>query len=309
MSTNYFDNKTAFLEPKVTQYGSRMVMTNVTKPRKVKFINIDTRFSDEYGYNKNDFNKIDNYTINLPERLTEVNSITVSQIEIPMSFFNISLALGNNNFLLTNVTEKKRQVINIPDGNYTTETLVIVLNNIIFATKLVFSSNSNSEYISISNESEFIYNFDFAIDNLGYFDKNHFKSKLGWVMGFRNKIYVINPSVILKAESVFNSNTTRYLYLVIDEFSNTYPNSFSSIFADSVMNKNILARISINKNAFPYGTILFGNENNAVMKSDTRTYAGKIDMQRMNIQLVNELGRPMNLNGMDFSFLLRVEHE
>ena len=41
MSTQYFDNKTAFLEPTVTQYGSRMVMTNVTKPKKIKYINGD----------------------------------------------------------------------------------------------------------------------------------------------------------------------------------------------------------------------------------------------------------------------------
>jgi hypothetical protein len=75
------------------------------------------------------------------------------------------------------------------------------------------------------------------------------------------------------------------------------------------MDKSILARISINKTLSPYGTILFGNENNSVMKSDIRTYAGKIDIQRIDVQLVNEFGKPINLNGLDFSFLLKIEHE
>ena len=48
--SNYFDNKDNFLEPNVTQYGSHMVMTNVHKSSKTKYINIDTRFSDEYNY-------------------------------------------------------------------------------------------------------------------------------------------------------------------------------------------------------------------------------------------------------------------
>jgi hypothetical protein len=70
-----YDNKTAFLEPSVKQYGSSMVMTNVTKPRRTKFINIDTRFQN------NGSNKSHNHIINFPERLMEVNKISVSQIE------------------------------------------------------------------------------------------------------------------------------------------------------------------------------------------------------------------------------------
>lgn len=152
MSTNYFDNKTAFLEPVVTQYGSRMVMTNVTKPRKTKFFNIDTRFTNEYAYNKIDYNKIESYTVNLPERITEVNSIYISQIEIPMSFFNISSALGNSNFLLTNVTKKTSQIIQVKDGNYTAFDITTTLNKMI--TGLVFNSDSDNSYISITNNTQ-----------------------------------------------------------------------------------------------------------------------------------------------------------
>ena len=36
---------------------------------------------------------------------------------------------------------------------------------------------------------------------------------------------------------------------------------------------------------------------------------GIIDIKKMNIQLVNDIGRPMDLNGMDFSFCLEVTQE
>jgi hypothetical protein len=37
--TELFDNKELFLQPKTTQHGSHMVMTNVAKQQKTKYIN------------------------------------------------------------------------------------------------------------------------------------------------------------------------------------------------------------------------------------------------------------------------------
>lgn len=60
---------------------------------------------------------------------------------------------------------------------------------------------------------------------------------------------------------------------------------------------------------YPYKTLLTGNDSNGVLISDTRTYSGKTDIQRMNIELVNEWGKIINMNGSDFRFLLKIEHE
>jgi len=42
---------------------------------------------------------------------------------------------------------------------------------------------------------------------------------------------------------------------------------------------------------------------------DERIYAGKVDLQKLKVQLLNEAGIPLNLNGLDFSFCLEVLHE
>ena len=96
--SQYFDKSDLFLDPKVKQYGSHMVMSNVHKPTKTKYVNIDTKFSDEY----NNFS-VANYNITLPEHINDVKSLTVTNMELPMSFYNISSSLGNNSFQITNL--------------------------------------------------------------------------------------------------------------------------------------------------------------------------------------------------------------
>ena len=63
--SSYLDSKDLFLGPKTNQYGSHMVMTNVMKELKTKFVNVDTRFRDEYN-----FKVTSDYNITLPERFT-----------------------------------------------------------------------------------------------------------------------------------------------------------------------------------------------------------------------------------------------
>ena len=88
--SSYFDDKELFVGPKTSQYGSHMIMTDVQKPKQVKYVNV-TRFRDDY---KDSF-EVD-YTITLNERITDVKSIYVTYLELPISFYNIPDALGNN---------------------------------------------------------------------------------------------------------------------------------------------------------------------------------------------------------------------
>jgi hypothetical protein len=48
---------------------------------------------------------------------------------------------------------------------------------------------------------------------------------------------------------------------------------------------------------------------NGLLITDERTYSGKIDIQKLNIQLLNEFGKSISLNGIDFSLCLEIEHE
>lgn len=299
--SKYLDND-KFLEPQVNQYGRNMVMTNVTRETKRKYINIDTKFRDEYNYNSNA-----NYTISLPDRLTNVKSIMVCTAEIPITYYNISENLGNNFF--TAIVSGVSYNISIPDSQYTFASITTAINTAISALSLNLTygttSNNSASHSTFHSSDSFILHFD--MDATNSFDKYNFKSKLGWLLGFRKQSYTISNATIT-SECLIDLNGSRYLYLVIDEYTQNNTNSFTSPQAGFLMNKNILARITISP-AFQFGSILPANNFNGLLLTDKRSYNGIIDIKRLNIQLVNDIGIPMKLNGIDFSFCLEVEYE
>jgi hypothetical protein len=97
------------------------------------------------------------------------------------------------------------------------------------------------------------------------------------------------------------------MYLAIDEFNKGIQNSFITPLSTAMINKNIISRISLMPQN--YGNIIIANLHNGLLVSDNRSYNGKVDLKRLSIQLINENGMPIDLNGYDFSFCLEVEYE
>lgn len=297
-------NNDLFLEPKTTQYGSHMIMSNVHKTTKKKFISIDTRFRDEYNYSQ-----LINYNITIPERITEVKTMKVVCAEIPISFYNISAALGNSFFSVTyNGTSK---VVTVPDGQYDNTGLISAINTNLDAkfgvSNIICNSTNNASGFTTNNTTI----LNFAVNSDGTNDKYNFKTKLGWVLGFRQPSYTMkSPVTSVTSEAFIDCNGPRYLYLAIDEFNKGNQSSFIPPLYKSLVNKNIIARIALDKpQGFDFGKILPANLTNGLLVSDNRDYSGKIDLMKLNVQLLSENGTIMNLNGIDFSFCLEITHE
>ena len=111
------------------------------------------------------------------------------------------------------------------------------------------------------------------------------------------------------SEAFIDYSGLRYLYLVVEEYTRGNQNSFIAALPSSLVRKNILARVAINKTTFPFGTFLPANNFNGYLLSDRRAYSGKVDIQKLSVQLVDDIGAPVSLNGLDYSFCLEVEHE
>ena len=251
----YFDNRDAFLQPQVTQHGSHMVMTNVHKDKRVMHWNIDTRFRDDYDSYAltTSGGLVQSYTFTLPQPINDVRSISVNNAEVPLSFYNISAAIGNN------VMKVGSTLVTVPDGFYTSTTLRTALNGVLSGLTFDISSNSNP-YTSFKNTTGSPITISFAVKASNTcagvtkagagtpaadFDKYNVKSKLGWLLGFRSITYTIASGVTLGSESLLDLTAPRYLYLVVDEFTNSNTNSFISPLPTSIINKNILAKITI----------------------------------------------------------------
>ncbi len=301
--TDYYNKTELFMEPKTQQYGNHMIMTNVHKQPKVKFINIDTKFRDDY-----DYTQPANFQVVLPERVNDVHSLRVTNIEIPMSFYNISANLGNNYFKL--ISGANTEMITIADNNYTAATLATEIRNKLLASThggvITFALNTNARTTVTTTTNRTLV---FDVDKTGSSDKFNFKQKLGWLLGFRKTTYNIVSTAATSAECTLDLYGSRYLYLAIDEFNKGNQNSFVTPLSSSLINKNIIARIALDMSTYSYGSILPATYYNGLLTTDTRSYTGKIDLQKINVQLLNESGMPMILNGQDFSFCLEASCE
>jgi len=305
--SQYMDDKDLFLESKTTQYGSHMVMTNVHKPTKVKYLNIDTRFRDDmsnYASTSNSFN------ITLPDRITDVKSISITNVEIPICYYNISTTIGNNCIKFTRKNTTNTIVIVLPDGQYDSTSLVTELNHLLSLTSFTDISVAITNNKTIITTSNHQYTIDFDVDVTGVFDRFNFKRKLGWVLGFRSTTYdLLTSTPNLRSEGSVDLNGPRYLFLAVDEFSKGNQSSFITPLPNFLINKHILGRISTDSHNFAFGSVLTANRMNGMLVSDSRSYTGKIDLLKLNIQLLDDYGIPVNLTGNDFSFCLQIQHE
>jgi len=125
--------------------------------------------------------------------------------------------------------------------------------------------------------------------------------KLGWILGFRSGLYV--GGISYESEGVVDTNPCPYFFLVVNDYNNNVNNGFYSAFQSSLLNNNILARISL-------GTpqnVITSSQNNLNLVTTPRKYFGPVDIQKLHIQLLDEYGRVLDLNHMDYSFCLSFQ--
>jgi hypothetical protein len=299
--------------PYLSSYPSEY-FPGIINPLKKKvnrlFLNIDTRFRENYYASQST-----NFHFDLPLKLSSVITMQLTAFETPTSYYNISKQMGNNFFYITIDSTSEKKMVYIPDGNYSAPSdLITYLNDYMsklggFFSQIYFSiniSNMNSGsgqmVVGILSPND-VFNFtlDFQSDGNGNADfSTPLPLKMGWLMGFRNGIYINNSAYV--SEGVVDLTGSRYLYLAIDDYNNNVNNSFYSAFNSSILNKNILARISLQTTVFDVFS-----QNNLSLITYPRKYFGPVDIQKMNIQLLDEYGRILNLNNMDYSFCLTFE--
>jgi hypothetical protein len=269
-------------------------------------INIDTRFRDNYYTSKSS-----NFHLDLPINLTQVVSLQLSAMELPTTFYTISKVFGNNFFVLE-IAGESSLVVTISDGNYDFVSLQDYINNYLSTTsynEIQFlcdlntgTSNAGSGRMVVgSTTGTKKFSINFLTDRYGNDDRQTpLPLKLGWLMGFREGYY--ENSFTYVSEGIINLSGPRYIYLVVDDFNNSVNDGFYGAFNSSILNKNILARISLQGSVFNIST-----QNNFNLITTSRQYFGPVDISKLQIQLLDEYGRILDLNNMDYSFCLTFQ--
>jgi hypothetical protein len=259
--------------------------------------------------------------------LKDIVTMQLNSLELPTSFYTISKQLGNNFFSISitvNISgniETFTSMVNVSDGNYTPETLITFLNTYlsglggfyqyIYFTTNIYKDKTGSGQVIVGINSQFttdypdlelpIITLNFQIGKNGLDDTfTPLPLKFGWILGFRNGLYVNNHTYV--TEGLLSLTGPRYIYLVVDDYNNNVNDGFYSAFNSSILNKNILARISLQSGIF---NVLA--QNNLSIITSPRQYFGPVNISKFNVQLLDEYGRILDLNNMDYSFCLTFQ--
>lgn len=305
------------------------------KTKMTKLLNINTMFRKDY-YN----NASTDFIFELPNTINNVISLALETAEIPNTQNVFSSKTKNNEFTIElvdvdaanqTVVSKKRKTIQIQDGTYSGSELVDYLNTRVFDVdtdlrRCACLYNENTKKINfftdpmyVSDISDGIVNasleYKFNLDfNLNDSSKREIQYNMGWVMGYRKQYYAYDDYYVsasnttatscegFNPESPFNRSGNKYIYLSVDAFNNNHSQVILSPFQASAFNDtNILAKL-MNR----YGDN-FNYESGSFALGFTRNYFGPVNIRRLKVRLLDEMGRVLDLNNADYSFTLSVQ--
>ena len=291
-------------------------------------LNINTKFRKNF-YNT----KATDFVLDLPEEFKNVVSITVVSVQVPNSNYTFCSSYGTNEFTVElfdldnngQAINLDTKIIKIKEGIYTGPILQDYLNTNVFSNGEL--KRIGCKYDGISRKFRFFRDFraneggmEDPVDGLKGFNidfrlsenkERPIQMNMGWILGYRqqyynwNNDYVNAESVNFKQdqgynpEAVYDNLGSRYFILCIDDFNKNYSNTLSSPFTESVFsNETAIAKVPNNPNSVNFDDIFYQSR---------RNYFGPVNIKRLKIQLLDELGRVVDLNHNDFSFSIQIE--
>jgi hypothetical protein len=290
------------------------------------YILIDSKFRENY-----EITTSSNFIVNLPTKLNNVVSMQLSSFEIPISFYGISDIYGNNTFQIiihyidNEIETSETKTIVVPNGNYNPFFFIETINNLISPRdvngvpinsedifgyilvkvdltddysgtgRVTFMTSGSKENLIKEFEIKFIKPFNCNDTNLPL------SSRIGYNFGFIKEEYKGEKMYI--SEMIIEPATIRYFYLAVDDYNNNVNTQFITVYKDSTtFTSSILAKISARGSYF---SLMMENDVN--ITSEPRTYFGPVNIQKLQIYLLDDHGRLLDMTQGNYSFTLLIK--
>jgi hypothetical protein len=292
-------------------------MINPLKRKETKrILNVNTRFRNNYKSTSST-----NFIFSLPFMLKNVVSMKLSSNEFPTAVYTFSDKLCSNSFKITTydisggiIVNRTTTEIYIPNGTYPPVDLITYLTNNVFNTPplniVEVTYNDNTGKLTFSRTSgasaDSYFDLDFSCKDKnpcsytthGEIDPNQLTA--GWLMGFRKPIYQwenkIPASPSYTGEGIYDYQGTRYFLLLVNDFQNNHGTSIISPFKEDMLaDNNILAKLSTDCCK------------TSCCEHIQRKYFGPVNLTKLEIKLMDEYGRILDMNNMDYSLSFELE--
>ena len=171
-----------------------------------------------------------------------------------------------------------------------------------------YRTNANGGQPVDPSGGEYAFNIDWRLNE----NQNRaVQLNMGWILGYRQQYYEWSTDYTdssgvtyskqegYNPEAVYDTLGSKYYILSIDDYNKNYSNTLTSPFQDSVFNDpNAIAKIPNNPNLINFDDIFYQSK---------RAYFGPVNIKKLHIRLLDELGRTVDLNNNDFSFSIQLE--
>lgn len=288
--------------PIVNNYPNDLTPGNLNSIKRITQtlnLNLNSCFRNNY-YNSpsTDFQ----YTI--PTELKNITSLRLASIELPNSWYLISILKKNNLFdiIINDISYR----ITIPEGNYDSITIQNYLNDTYF-----YSSGTTTPLINIKfsiDQNNFKTKFELWDETLFDYSiifftnlNNNLMNTFGWLAGFRKGKYIDIMNELV-SEGLFDPDGDRYVYVSVNDYQYNTNVLNMVCFDNSLLEKNIIAKIPMFN-----GKISLNIDDSASPLTKRRLYNGPINLKVINIKILDQFGNVIDLNNMDFSFTLELE--
>lgn len=298
----------------------------VHRRRQTQLVSIHSQFrTDYYNTSSTDF-KFD-----LPAKQKGVLSVNVAAVELPRTYNTVSSEIGNSTMVVLSKTDERAWLVTLPDGNYdvtrTTDTdcfdaNVEAMNTAIQAAipgtvdsmgRFVASDEVNgltAEDLTYSvdartHQSIFTTNgvvdaVRFNVDSTGAVDTETIVMfRIGWALGFRYAEYDFGGSATLTSKGVAFLSGPTYWFISIEDQQHQHSAPFMVAYNEWGISKQIVSRVSV----------AHDTERRVIRShlSQPRQYSGPVDVTQLHIKVLDEYGRIVDLNEMDWSLVLEFE--
>jgi len=304
-----------------------------------KMYSMDSRYRDNY-----DLSTSTNFSVTIPEEQRQVTEIMLCSMELPTTYYVFNNAHVNNYMWMKIVMINTSVIylyIVLPQGNYSYAGFINTINSEIhnyailqnitagvgltnaygkiegnglvtfsFVDTAINTIEINFNAPTIPNQTSTIliststipntiqYPDTTVIDYYSFISPIPLIQRIGWAMGFRNGLYNTNSSIV--SESVLDVHGPRYLFLTIDEHRLNVNSDFKIANAKNTIPNLIFAKIAIIEPPFSIQTV-----SDYSLYTEPRIYYGPVNISKVDIKLLDEHGRIMDLNSKNFSFTLR----
>lgn len=257
----------------------------------------------------------------LPDPIRGVVEMRVEDVTLPPTFRNVSAALGNSAFVLHDGVAPR--TVRLPDGLYrdgaanrggeleraVNEAMwsAGVTRNLVFTVdaasrRALFAARAAPEAAAAAAPDEFTLRFDVGADGAadGALADGGVRGRLGWLLGFRAAVVRSYADATGAAAAVgaaaCHLPLLRYFYVAVEDYANEAYGGFVAPFDGSSHSKAVLARLRLDD----------AHCDRVKVCSSARAYAAPVTLSRLRIALTDDLGRPVDLGGCDWSALLAL---